>query len=139
MRQIIDKELDGVVGLLNHNLALTSKDSKIDENNTDFRSRLSKILRDLKIESGGISQGGQYEKSGITYMPYTLDIHCTFEDFANLINALEKNERIIIVDEFKFSSNVKNISKKKKDPESIMRHKVQLDISTATLNSKKAN
>jgi len=136
IRQLIDKRLDRVVDLFNHNLALTKDDLKLDPNNTDFRSRLSKILAELKIENKGIKQESAIKKASITYIPYELKIKCTFGEFAELINALEKNERIIIVNKFKFSGNVKKITKFKKNLEDIMRHDVELDISTVTLSSK---
>ena len=47
IRRIMDKGLDRAVDLLDHNLALTKDDFKIDKNNTDFRSRLSKILTEI--------------------------------------------------------------------------------------------
>ena len=138
IRQLIEKQLDRVVDLFNHNLALTKDDSKLDSYNTDFRARLSKILSELNIENKGIKQETAIKKSSITYIPYELQIKCTFEEFSELINALEKNERIIVVNKFRFSGNVKKITKFKKNPEDIMRHDVALDIATVTLSSKKA-
>ena len=67
-----------------------------------------------------------------TYIPYQLELICTFEEFANLINDLEKNERLIIIDEFRFLSNARKLSTKR-DSDSIMKHRVELTISSVTL------
>ena len=50
-----------------------------------------------------------------------------------MINNLEKNERLIVIDEFHFFNNVEKLSRKL-DAESIINHKVELVISTVTLN-----
>ena len=57
----------------------------------------------------------------------------TIGKLKSTINDLEKNERLIVVDEFRFYSNSQKLSTKK-DPESVLTHKVYLVISDVTLN-----
>ena len=138
--QLLASEMNLMPDLFKYNLASKKKDPKLDEieENNDFRARIGKILQDLNIQNKGITKGEAIKKSSprITYFPYELKIRCTFEQFAELINALEKNERIILINEFRFISNVKKISKFKENPRNIMKHDIELDISTATLRSK---
>ena len=114
-QQLISSELNLVADLFKQNLASKKKDPKIDEieENNDFRTRVGKILQDLDIQNKGIKKHEPIKKSSprATYFPYQIKVRCTFEQFAELINALEKNERIILINEFRFISNVKKISK----------------------------
>ena len=138
-QQLITSDLNLVADLFKQNLASKKKDPKIDEieENNDFRTRVGKILQDLDIQNKGIKKHEPIKKSSprATYFPYQIKVRCTFEQFAELINALEKNERIILINEFRFISNVKKISKFKDNPKDIMKHDIELDVMTVTLRS----
>ena len=131
---LLSKNLNRVLGLFNRNLALTLTDSKNDEASMPFLDNLTDLFVSLGIEVLDIKPVSK-EKRGSknTYIPYKLELMCTFQEFANLINDLEKNERLIVIDEFRFFSNTQKLSKKK-NYEEIMTHKIYLVISAVTLN-----
>ena len=131
---LLSKNLNKVLELFNENLALTPGDSKNDEASVPFLDDLTDLFVSLGIDVLDIKPISK-EKRGSknTYIPYKLELMCTFQEFANLVNDLEKNDRLIVIDEFRFFSNAQKLSKKK-DPESVMNHKVYLRISAVTLN-----
>ena len=131
---LLSKNLNRVLDLFNENLALTIGDSKNDEASMPFLDNLTDLFVSLGIEVLDIKPVSK-EKRGSknTYIPYKLELMCTFQEFANLVNDLEKSDRLIVIDEFRFFSNAQKLSKKK-DPESVMNHKVYLVISAVTLN-----
>ena len=131
---LLSKNLNKVLDLFNENLALTANDSKNDEASMPFLDNLTDLFVNLGIEVIDIKPVSK-EKRGSknTYIPYKLELRCSFQEFANLVNDLEKNDRLIVIDEFRFFSNAQKLSKMK-DPESVMNHKVSLVISAVTLN-----
>ena len=131
---LLSKNLNRILDLFNENLALTANDSKNDEASMPFLDNLTDLFVSLGIEVIDIKPVSK-EKRGSknTYIPYKLELRCTFQEFANLVNDLEKNDRLIVIDEFRFFSNAQKLSKMK-DPESVMNHKVSLVISAVTLN-----
>jgi Tfp pilus assembly protein PilO len=131
---LLSKNLNRVLDLFNKNLALTANDSKNDEASMPFLDNLTDLFVSLGVEVIDIKPVSK-EKRGSknTYIPYKLELRCTFQEFANLVNDLEKNDRLIVIDEFRFFSNAQKLSKMK-DPESVMNHKVSLVISAVTLN-----
>ena len=131
---LLSKNLNRVLDLFNENLALSASDSKNDEASMPFLDNLTDLFVKLGIEVLDIKPVTK-EKRGSknTYIPYKLELRCTFQEFANLVNDLEKSDRLIVIDEFRFFSNAQKLSKMK-DPESVMNHKVSLVISAVTLN-----
>ncbi len=134
---LLDKELNRVSELFKTNLALSADDIKNEEASIPFLDDLTNLFVELEIEVLDIKPGKK-ERRGTrnTYIPYELEMNCTFEQLANLINDLEKRERLIIVDEFTFASNTKKLSRNKNN-ESILAHRVSLTVSSVTLNKAK--
>ena len=131
---LLSKNLNKVLDLFNQNLALTTNDSKNDEASMPFLDNLTDLFVNLGIEVIDIKPVSKEKRcSKNTYIPYKLELRCSFQEFANLVNDLEKNDRLIVIDEFRFFSNAQKLSKMK-DPESVMTHKVSLVISAVTLN-----
>ena len=133
---LINKGLDRVTDLFNNNLALSLGDVKNDEASLIFLDNLTDVFNNLNVQILNIKPKRKEKRGKHIFIPYQLELVCTFEEFANLVNDLEKNERLIVIDEFHFFSNLDKLSRKQ-DPESIMNHKVELIISTVTLNKSK--
>ena len=131
--KLLNENLDRVLGLFVNNLALNANDIKNDEASLIFLDNLTDIFNNLDVQILNIKPRRKEKRGPNTFIPYQLELICTFEEFANLINDLEKNERLIVIDEFHFFNNVEKLSRKL-DAESIMNHKVELVISTVTLN-----
>jgi Tfp pilus assembly protein PilO len=72
-------------------------------------------------------------KGKYTYIPYDIDVRCSYEKFGKLINALETNDRLIQIDEFKLLNNVEKISKRK-GLNDLMNHNIEMRISTISIN-----
>jgi len=130
---LLNKNLNKVSDLFNNNLALNATDSKNKEASLEFLDNLTDIFNKLGVQILNIRPKKKEKRGGNTYIPYQLELICTFEEFANLVNDLEKNDRLIVIDEFHFFNNLEKLSRKQ-EAESIMNHKVELIISTVTLN-----
>ena len=130
---LLNKNLNRVLDIFNNNLAFSSADAKNEEASLEFLDNLTDIFNNLNVQILNIKPKKKETRGGNTFIPYQLELICTFSEFANLVNDLEKNERLIVIDEFHFFNNIEKLSRKQ-DPESIMNHKVELIISTVTLN-----
>ena len=98
-----------------------------------FLDNLTDILSALEIKTLYIRPLQVNKQKTYVLSPYQIEIECPYEKFGKLLSKLEKNDRLIVVDEFRFFSNAQKLSKLK-DPESVMNHKVYLVISAVTLN-----
>jgi Tfp pilus assembly protein PilO len=134
--QILSNSLDRVFKLFNANLAYTKKDEKNQEASIEFLDTLTDIIDDLDINLNSIKPQKSYKKRKNTYIPYDIEISCSFEDFGKLINSLEKHSRLIIINEFRVFSNIDRITSRK-SVDDIFKHKIELSISTVTLNKAK--
>ena len=109
-------------------------DNNIDkEASIEFLESLTDIIEELNIAILNIKPQKKVTKGKYTYIPYDLDIRCSYEQFGKLINALETNDRLIQIDEFKLQNNVKKVSNRK-GLNNLMNHNIEMKISTISIN-----
>ena len=129
---ILSSELKRMYNIFEQNLV--TKDNDIDkEASIEFLESLTDIIEELNIAILNIKPQKKVTKGKYTYIPYDLDIRCSYEQFGKLISALETNERLIQFDEFKLLNNVEKISKRK-GLTNLMNHNIEMKISTISID-----
>tara|TARA_B100000029_G_scaffold20952_2_gene21221 strand:+ start:5721 stop:6278 length:558 start_codon:yes stop_codon:yes gene_type:complete len=131
--QILSQSLDMVYKLFEENLAIEISDERNESASLPFIKSLTDILNNLEIKILGLKPK-PIEKDGIyTIIPYEIEIKCNYETFGKLINELEKNDRLIIIDEFKLNNGLERISSSS-TPDELSNQNIEMLISTITLN-----
>ena len=131
--RIIAGGLDRVYTLFEKNLAINRNDVINEEASIDFLDELTDIVTKNDIKLIHIKPKSKVKKGSYTYIPYELEIKCSYDKFSKFVSELEKNERLINIDGFRYFNKMDKISSKK-DLFSILENKIEMKISTITLN-----
>tara|TARA_B100001250_G_scaffold400205_1_gene410484 strand:- start:380 stop:979 length:600 start_codon:yes stop_codon:yes gene_type:complete len=135
--QILSEKLNSVYQLFESNLAINSNDTKNKEANMIFLKELTDVLDKLDIKLLQIEPGSKNKKGVTTYIPYSMEIKCDYEQFGKFITALEGNNRLISVEEIQIRNGVEKIRGAVDDISEINDIITNLSINTITLNKKK--
>ena len=129
---ILSSELKRMYNIFETNVV--TKNNQIDtEASIEFLESLTDIIEKLNIAILSIKPQKKVKKGKYTYIPYDLGVRCSYEQFGKLISALETNDRLIQIDEFKLQNNVEKISKRK-GLNNLMNHNIEIKISTISIN-----
>ena len=129
---ILSSELKRMYNIFEVNLA--TKTNMIDkEASIEFLESLTDIIEELNIAVLSIKPQRKNKKRKYTYIPYEVEIRCSYEQFGKLVNKLETNDKLIQIESFKLKNNVEKISKRKglKD---LMNHNIELELTTISIN-----
>ena len=132
--QILSEKLDNVYNVFEKNLASESNDPRNKEANMLFLKDLTDILEKLEIKLLQIEPGGKKKKGLLTYIPYTMELKCNYEEVGKLITELEANNRLITIEEVIIKNGIEKIKKNSNNPEEINDIRTLLSINTITLN-----
>lgn len=132
--QILSEKLDNVYNVFEKNLASESNDPKNKEANMLFLKDLTDILEKLEIKLLQIEPGGKKKKGLLTYIPYTMELKCNYEEIGKLITELEASNRLITIEEIVIKNGIEKIKKNSNNPEEINDIRTLLSINTITLN-----
>ena len=135
--QILSEKLNSVYQLFESNLATNSNDTKNKEANMIFLKELTDVLDKLDIKLLQIEPGSKNKKGVTTYIPYSMEIKCDYDQFGKFITALEGNNRLISVEEIQIRNGVEKIRGAVDDISEINDIITNLSINTITLNKKK--
>ena len=119
-----------------YNLANTKSDKKNEEASIDFLDELTDIIDRLEIKLINIVPDDRQKVGKYTYIPYDIELSCDYEKFGKFIAELEKDSRLINIDEFRLFNKVEKASSKR-SIEALLNNKIELTISTITLNKSK--
>ena len=131
--RIIDRGLNKVYKLFNKNLATTKIDAKNQEASIEFLDELTDIMNKNNIKVVNIKPKGKRKKGKYTYIPYELEIKCSYDLFGRFVSELEKNDRMINIDGFRLFNKMEKVTSKR-NLASILENKIEMKISTITLN-----
>ena len=131
--QILANKLDRVYKVFEYNLATNVSDKKNEEASIDFLDELTDIIDRLEIKLINIVPDDKQKVGKYTYIPYDIELNCDYEKFGKFIAELEKDSRLINIDEFRLFNKIEKASSKK-SLEALLNNKVELTISTITLN-----
>ena len=134
--QILANSLDRVYKVFEYNLANTTSDKRNEEASIDFLDELTDIIDRLEIKLINITPDDKQKVGKYTYIPYDIELSCNYEKFGKFIAELEKDSRLINIDEFRLFNKVEKASSKR-SLEALLNNKVELTISTITLNKAK--
>ena len=131
--QILANSLDRVYNVFEHNLAKNISDEKNEEASIDFLDEVTDIIDRLEIKLINITPDDKQKVGRYTYIPYEIELSCDYEKLGKFIAELEKESRLINIDEFRMFNKIEKASSKK-TMDALLKNKVELTISTITLN-----
>ena len=114
-------------------LDLKAEQKKVNEKFISADLLSKNLNRVLDLFNENLALTANDSKNDEASMPFLDNLTDLFVSLGIEVIDLEKNDRLIVIDEFRFFSNAQKLSKMK-DPESVMNHKVSLVISAVTLN-----
>ena len=135
--QILSEKLNSVYQIFESNLATDNNDKKNKEANMIFLKDLTDVLEKLDIKLLQIEPGSRSKKGLTTYIPYTMEIKCNYEQFGKFITELEGNNRLISVEEIQIRNGVEKIRGTIDDVSEVDDIVTNLSINTITLNKSK--
>ena len=97
----------------------------------------TQCLEKLDIKLLQIEPGSKNKKGSTTYIPYSMEIKCDYEQFGKFITQLEGNNRIISVEEIQIRNGVEKIRGAVDDLSEVNDIITNLSINTITLNKGK--
>ena len=130
--EILAQEMDLVAKLIERNLALSAQDSLAEDASMPFLNYVTLMLQDLDIKLIALEPKRQRKQVDHIKTPYALIIECTYEKFGQLVNRLEKSERLITVESFLVDNSFQKArsTREFRDPEDRV---FEMEISTLTL------
>ena len=90
-----------------------------------------------KIDLVQIIPGKKIKKGVYIKIPYTIELECDYEKFGNFIVELEKNKRLIMIDDIYLRNEIEKMKIDNRDDTSYLNQKIEMRIHTVSLN--KAN
>lgn len=133
--QILSQSLNQVYAMFESNLAATKNDERNEAASLPFLEQLTDILDRLQIKTLKLKPKPKEKMNNFTAIPYEIEIFCTFEKFGKFVLELERNDRLITIDNFVVHNGTERISNSTK-PEDLIDQVIELTISTITLNKK---
>ncbi|MBL7073779.1 type 4a pilus biogenesis protein PilO [candidate division KSB1 bacterium] len=130
--QILAQQLDQVAKLIERNLALSAQDILAEDASMPFLTSLTSIMDQLGITLLALEPKPKINFKGYVKTPYELKIKCSFRQFGQFVNRLEKSERLITVEEFEVDNSVER-SDRDREPGKLDHHVMEMAISTLTL------
>lgn len=131
--QILAQELDQVAKLIEHNLALSAKDSLAEDASMPFMNFITEEMESLEIKLIKLDPGRKQNMRDYIKSPYRMTIECTYEELGRFINQLEKSDRLVTVDGFEIDNAIRKIRDTAVKRTKANSHRIELAISTLTL------
>ncbi len=132
--QILDQELSGVARLIQENLAMSMSDDLVKSSAVKFLKDFTTTVNELDIELLSIQPkpGRAGQDDGYLKSTYSIELFCNYKKLGQLINRIEKTDRIIWVDAFEIKTNIDYL-KGKDHSRGIDTRTIELELSTITL------
>ncbi|MCB1059153.1 MAG: type 4a pilus biogenesis protein PilO [Calditrichaeota bacterium] len=134
--QIIANELQQVTRLIEGNLAQSQRDSLAEDASLPFMNQVTDILRDHDIDLKTIEPGRRRNYSTYLATPYNMEVYTSYKSLVNFLNDVEKSNRLVTVDKFELSSQVKQVQAMAKNGLTDKRP-MMIELSTLTLIKQK--
>ncbi len=134
--QIIANELKQVTRLIEGNLAQSQRDSLAEDASLPFMNQLTDILRTHDIDLKIIEPGRRRNYNTYVATPYAVEVYTSYKSLVNFLNDVEKSNRLVTLDKFELSSQVKQVQAMAKDGLTDKRP-MSLEMSTLTLIKQK--
>ena len=132
--QILSEKLNNVYNVFEQNLANNNNDPKNKEANMVFLKDLTDVLEKLDIKLLQIEPGGKKKIGLLTYIPYTMELKCSYEEIGKLITELEASNRLITIEDLVIKNGIEKIKRNSNNVDEINDIRTLLSINTITLN-----
>ena len=132
--QILSEKLNNVYNVFEQNLANDNNDPKNKEANMVFLKDLTDVLEKLDIKLLQIEPGGKKKIGLLTYIPYTMELKCSYEEIGKLITELEASNRLITIEDLVIKNGIEKIKRNSNTIDEINDIRTLLSINTITLN-----
>lgn len=130
--QIIASQLKQVTKLIEGNLAQSARDSLAEDASMPFMDQVTDILRKHDIDLKSIEPGRRKNFADYISTPYTMQVETNYKALVNFLNDVEKNNRLVTVDNIDLSSTVKRVQAQAKAGKIDIRP-MSITLSTLTL------
>ena len=107
--QIIANELQQVTRLIEGNLAQSQRDSLAEDASLPFMNQLTDILRNHNIDLEVIEPGRRRNYSTYLATPYAMEMNTSYKSLVEFLNDVERSNRLVTLDKFELSSQVKQV------------------------------
>jgi len=135
--QIIANELKQVTRLIEGNLAQSQRDSLAEDASLPFMNQLTDILRAHNIDLRTIEPGRRRNMNTYVATPYTVEVNTSYKSLVNFLNDVEKSNRLVTLDKFELTSQVKQVQAMAKQQGLSDKRPMMLEMSTLTLIKQK--
>lgn len=137
--QILDKNLAGVVGLIQSNLATDETDPLITTSVIPFLKFITTTLDEMEIELISIQPQltKKVKKGNYVESPYEIEVYCNYAKLGKLLNRIEKSDRLVSVNSMEVKSNIDYLLGKD-HTKGIDNHVIAIELSTLTLLKKES-
>jgi len=133
--QILSEKLNSVYNVFESNLATSKNDAKNDKANVGFMNKIYALAEEHNVEIMSFEPHGKKKKGKLTYIPYSTQINCDFEELGKFITALEGNNRIITIDDIIIKNGTEKIKTSNQNNIDVINNlNVYLEISAVTIN-----
>lgn len=131
--QILAQELDLVANLIDRNLAISKEDNLAQDASLPFLEYITQKINEHHIELSEL-EPDKHRQSRHDYVrtSYRLEVECTYKEFGQFINDLEKSDRLITVENFEVNNQPGQVESNK-GRRSWDSHLFEVTISTLTL------
>jgi Tfp pilus assembly protein PilO len=131
--QIINQELDLVANLIDKNLALSKSDSLAEDASLPFMEDITSMIEGLGITVLKLEPGKKSARLDYVRTPYTLKIQSSYEQLGKFINAMEKSDRLITVEQFEIDNAVRKSGAQVDKFKDLSQKVMTIRVSTLTL------
>jgi Tfp pilus assembly protein PilO len=134
--QILSQSLNRAYELFEHNMATEKSDKKNQAASMEFLNELTDILNKLDVIILELKPKTTDKEGRFIIVPYELTIKCTYENYGKFLAELERNTRIIKIDEFRMDNSLDRVSTVNV-VDQLAYKVIKMEISTLTLNKAK--
>ena len=135
--QILSQSLEKVYTIFENNLSSNKNDEKNKEASMVFLKNLTDILERLNIDLEQIIPGKKEKKGNILKIPYQLQFKCDYEKLGDFVTEIEKNNRIILIDQIIIKNDIEKTRRNENNQKEILDQHIEMKIYTVTLNKSK--
>ena len=135
--QILSQNFSNVYNVFEKNLSFKKHDKINQEASIEFMKEITDIMFKYGINLKQLIPGRKAKKGVFTNIPYTIEVECDYEKLGSFIVELEKNNRIIEIDNIYLKNDYESVKLDNDDDYTFLNQSIEIKLHTVSLN--KAN
>tara|TARA_B100001094_G_scaffold329213_1_gene391459 strand:- start:9525 stop:10091 length:567 start_codon:yes stop_codon:yes gene_type:complete len=135
--QILSQQLSNVYNVFENNLSFKKSDPINEEASMDFMKEVTDMMHKYGITLKQLIPGRKTKKGVYTSIPYTIEIVCDYEKLGSFLVELEKNNRIIEIDNIYLKNDYESAKLDNQDDFTFLNQTIEIKLRTVSIN--KAN